>query len=159
MVELLLDLGAQPEGVDKKKMTPLHHAAKSGCLEMVTAILQRIGNEEKENRSLFSVRDFCEDDSSGFLTGKPSDRQDASGSTPLHYAVQNESVEMVQSLVHCGATMHRRNKEGNTPLDLAQGKKKEAFNVAEVQMPCDITAVNLIAKFLEEEDEKYGGDS
>ncbi|KAF9638105.1 Ankyrin-3 [Lasiodiplodia theobromae] len=157
MGELLLDLGAQPEGVDKEKMTPLHRAAKSGCLEMVTAILQRIGNEDKENRPLFSVADFREDDFNGFLTGKPSDRQDTSGSTPLHYAVQNESVEMVKSLAHCGATMHRRNKEGNTPLDLAQ-EKREAFYVAKIHMPRDIAAVNLIARFLEEEDEKYDGD-
>ncbi|KAK0624460.1 Ankyrin repeat [Lasiodiplodia hormozganensis] len=155
--ELLLDLGAQFEAVDKEKMTPLHHAAKGGCLAMVTALLQRIGNEEEEKRPLFSVADFREDDFNGFLTNRPSDHQDLSGNTPLHYAVENRSIEMVKCLVYCGATMHRRNKEGNTPLDLAQ-EKRESFPATEIHIPRDIAAVNLIARFLEEEDEKYDGD-
>lgn len=154
MGELLLDLGAQPEGVDKEKMTPLNRAAKNGCLEMVTAILQRIGNEEKENCPFFSVADFREDDFNGFLTRKPSNRQDLSGSTPLHYAVQNESIEMVKSLVYCGATVHRANKEGNTPLDIIQ-EKREAFPAAKIHMPRDIAAVDLMAEFLGEEEKKY----
>ncbi len=40
------------------------------------------------------------------------------GMTPLHDAVQNGHIDVVKLLVSRGASVNRRNKDGQTPLDI-----------------------------------------
>jgi hypothetical protein len=39
--DALLDAGADPNPVDSKMRTPLHHAAQQGCADLVTVLMQR----------------------------------------------------------------------------------------------------------------------
>eukprot|EP00931_Biecheleriopsis_adriatica_P049802 TRINITY_DN28819_c0_g1_i1.p1 TRINITY_DN28819_c0_g1~~TRINITY_DN28819_c0_g1_i1.p1 ORF type:complete len:327 (-),score=76.81 TRINITY_DN28819_c0_g1_i1:142-1101(-) len=81
---------------DKDGMIPLHWAADRGELEMVRALLAGPGVQANVNA------------------------KDASGETPLHYAVNTENVEVAQLLVSHGADVHVENEDGETPMQLAK---------------------------------------
>ncbi|WKZ48702.1 MAG: ankyrin repeat domain-containing protein [Anaerolineales bacterium] len=55
--------------------------------------------------------------------------QDEIGSTPLHLAVENVSIEMVELLVSMGAKVEIIDGEGRTPLHVAIGKCLESYSI------------------------------
>ena len=51
--------------------------------------------------------------------------RDNMGRTPLHWAAKGNSVEVARLLIKAGADVAARNKDGNTPLDLATQRENQ----------------------------------
>lgn len=87
----------------------LHHAAKDGSLEIVHTILQK--------------------GSGDMVTHKTS----SCGSTPLHLAVENDHLPVVEFLLrHHNIEVNARNFKNQTPLDLAcLHKRRSAIKMLE----------------------------
>ncbi|WP_407511984.1 ankyrin repeat domain-containing protein [Wolbachia endosymbiont of Trichogramma kaykai] len=54
-------------------------------------------------------------------------RDQSSESTLLHQAVISNNTDAIEALLKYGANPLLKNKEGNIPLDLAQGNAREAL--------------------------------
>jgi len=93
----LLRLGADVTAKDSNRWTALHHAANSGHLETVKALLRAktVG-----------------------LT-QTIDEQDSVGNTPLVIAAKNGHVDVVRVLISQNADITIRNKQKMTCLDEA----------------------------------------
>ena len=102
MVELLLGLGADPNGRTSGGHTPLYSVAnecwRGGGGEVVRAL----------------VRAGAEVDA----------RSDSKQCTALHMAARRGNVEVAAALVECGADIHAGDKGGDTPLDRAKNCRK-----------------------------------
>jgi len=54
--------------------------------------------------------------------------QDIANITPLHFAAQHNSIEVVQLLLTAGANIHARTvPDGHTPFDIARLHKHQAM--------------------------------
>lgn len=47
-----------------------------------------------------------------------------SGDTPLHEATRSGNMEIMKILLRLGASMYSQNRDGETPLDIAQTKQR-----------------------------------
>jgi ankyrin repeat protein len=114
IVQMLLDAGANVHLADKNNRTPLHLASQKSC-ELVQKLLNAHAN-------IHAVDDF--------------------GYTPLYYAINSNSLEIVDQLLnfdaHCAHFIH---KLGITPLHLAVRK---GFS-------------KIITRLLKENDKSYVG--
>jgi hemoglobin len=73
--------------------TPLHQAARRGCVSVAQALLDH---------------------------GAAIEARDAKGETPLRRAVNCRQMEIVRLLIRCGADPHAADRRGVTPLDVAR---------------------------------------
>lgn len=89
---LLLHAGADPDGVDASRRTPLHHAIEAGDEALVWLLLEG---------------------------GARLDWRDASGCTPLHKAAEAGAVRLIAPLVAAGADPTAPDGDDATPLDRA----------------------------------------
>mmetsp|Transcript_94938 Transcript_94938/g.283502 ORF Transcript_94938/g.283502 Transcript_94938/m.283502 type:complete len:338 (+) Transcript_94938:97-1110(+) len=87
---------------DKDGMTPLHWACDRGRIGVVRALLDML-TASSASSALVNTKD-------------------ASGDTPLHFAVLTENVEIAQLLLHCRASPGAKNSSGESPLDLVTGE-------------------------------------
>ncbi|XP_037281744.2 transient receptor potential cation channel subfamily A member 1 homolog [Rhipicephalus microplus] len=99
VVRLLLSHGANIHAVDKKGLTPLHIAAKEGGLQAVCLLCQEIQKEDIPVAVL--------------------SRRDKQNKTPLHYAVENNHVEIARFLLEKGVDPNCSSSTGLTALHLA----------------------------------------
>jgi truncated hemoglobin YjbI len=104
MVELLLRLGADPNGKTSGGHTPLY------C----------IANETRASASGDVVRALVR---TGARVDEPSD---AKRCTALHMAARRGNTEVARALLDCGADIHARDKAGDTPLQRAKNCRKAA---------------------------------
>lgn len=61
--------------------------------------------------------------------GARPNRDDKAGNTPLHYAAQSGSLEVVRQLVDCKARVDTANLEGLLPLDVARWDLLKPYQV------------------------------
>jgi len=102
MVELLLHLGADPNGKTSGGHTPLYCIANEGpapgCGEVVHALVR-----------------------AGARVDEPSDAKQC---TALHMAARRGNTEVAGALLDCGANIRARDKAGETPLQRAKNCRK-----------------------------------
>ncbi|KAH7947100.1 hypothetical protein HPB52_007531 [Rhipicephalus sanguineus] len=102
VVRLLLSHGANIHAVDKKGLTPLHIAAKEGSLQAVCLLCQEIQKEASTDIPVAVLS-----------------RRDKQNKTPLHYAVENNHIEIVRFLLEKGVDPNCSSSTGLTALHLA----------------------------------------
>ncbi len=111
-VELLLQLGADPNAFDGGKHTPLYS----------------VGNECASAESAEVVRALVG-------AGAVVDANDGvTGATPLHMAARRGNAVVAKALLECGANLQARDRRGDTPLARAINCKKS--HVAELLRSC-----------------------
>jgi len=94
-VSTLLAAGSDPGSINNEMKTALHIAAESGQCAAVDILL-------------------------GFMwSNKARDQQDSFGNTALHYAVRSGKFATVRSLLDACANSSLRNKDRETPLEVA----------------------------------------
>lgn len=110
-------------------LTPLHHASKSGCLDIVKFLLSK-GANVKTERGHFKWTPLHYASSNDHLPvvkvllEKAADinQGDMNGFRPLHLAVDGGHFKVVKFLVEKGAKTTLRTKNGQTPLDMPKIK-------------------------------------
>lgn len=102
-VEMLLNLGAEPNCVDSQSRTPAHYASKLNNTEMLDAIVEYGGELEST---------------------------DATGRTPLHTATVYGSSDVVKYLLESAVAVNARDKEGNTSLHLVSHCGMKALEIS-----------------------------
>ncbi|KAG8436921.1 hypothetical protein GDO86_007851 [Hymenochirus boettgeri] len=99
IARLLLSQGADPNLRDRTGFSVLHDAARAGFHDTVQTLL-----------------DFQAD----------ANIQDNAGNMPLHLAAKEGHLQVVQFLVlHTNSQMGHRNRDGDTPCDIAKLYKRE----------------------------------
>lgn len=102
MVELLLRLGADPNGKTSGRHTPLYCVANECSVAGGGNIVRAL------------VRAGAQVDA----------RSHAKHCTPLHMAARRGNTEVAEALLDCGADIHARDKAGDTPLQRAKNCRK-----------------------------------
>jgi len=100
MVKLLLEQGADPNVTSKYGRTPLHEACRRGDIGMANLLVQK---------------------SSGPNFNEMKDKD--SGGTPLHEACRRGDLKTAVWLAERGAKLDVVDKDGRTPLDVAEHAK------------------------------------
>jgi uncharacterized protein len=124
-IRALLDKGAKPNLAAKDGSTPLMVAAGFGA--------RRGGDEEVTDKAgradpVEVMRLFVAAGANVNATNDP-------GNTALHYAALNGSTRGVEFLAANGATLDVKNKQGKTPLDLANAKGPAAAALRRLGTP------------------------
>lgn len=86
-----LENGANPKAKTKTGYTPLHVAARYGCVDLIGPLLKHNSVDSRTDK----------------------------GTTSLHLAVKNGQVDAFKELINNGANFSLTNRYGQTPLDLA----------------------------------------
>jgi hypothetical protein len=92
-VKELLEKGANPNAKDKNELTPLHHVAEVGSLDIAMLLINKGAN--------VNAKSFT-------------------GHTPLHVAANSGNLPVVELLLESGADPNAINRYGKTPAKLAQ---------------------------------------
>jgi len=100
MVELLLDRGAQIEGVGWNGATPLGEATWAGRVETTRLLVKRGANMEARQ---------------------------AQGQTPLHYAMATHKYDVVRLLLEMGADKHNADDTGESAVARAEKSSSPVF--------------------------------
>ncbi|XP_065580630.1 putative ankyrin repeat protein RF_0381 [Artemia franciscana] len=103
IVNTLIRNGANVNQTTNKGNTPLHTATSKCNKEIVDVLLENIGRDKLND----------------FINAKTT----VSGTTSLHIAAKNGSLEIVKSLLNHGATYNIENKDGKLPIDLSKDQK------------------------------------
>lgn len=120
ILKVLLELGANPNTVDKWGQTPLFHAAQYGHIKELELLLEYNADPNlgeytplhtavKENR--INVIELL------LKAGVNLDARDKIGDTPLHWGAQYGQIEAITYMVKAGADLEAINKKGETPID------------------------------------------
>lgn len=129
LVEQILAKGVSPNEHDSLGGTPLHDAAWSGDIGILTLLLDRKADVNAKHREAGSTplhyaiitnhRDAVE-----LLISRGADvnAAPASGSTPLHLAANRGYLDIAQLLVAKGAVLDQADSSGATALDEASWK-------------------------------------
>ncbi|KAK2714432.1 hypothetical protein QYM36_008851 [Artemia franciscana] len=99
----LISNGANVNQTTNKGNTPLHTATSKCNKEIVDVLSENIGRDKLND----------------FINAKTT----VSGTTSLHIAAKNGSLEIVKSLLNHGATYNIENKDGKLPIDLSKDQK------------------------------------
>ncbi|KAF3289384.1 hypothetical protein TWF970_003165 [Orbilia oligospora] len=143
--KLLLDHEADANLYDKRGLTPLLEAAKSGNLEVVNILLERGADLEFRSISTFYSRDtagrtplsFAAQSGNKllieFLLGKGEelDSRDDKGRTPLIHAIRNHKQEAVIQLLEGGANPLIKDNNSRTALSYAEDLQQRSWYYGE----------------------------
>ncbi len=111
VVKTLSEAGANLNVLDVDGVTPLMWAAEQGRANVVVKLI-RAGADV----SVVSSREWL---------------SVAAGSTALHFAAKENTIECGVLLVEAGADMRTRNKDSKSPLDLASSRFRRAIQQAQ----------------------------
>lgn len=119
MATLLLTYQADPDIKDINGETP-----RSINPELIASIEQELKNKEQRSRANKALLTAIEQNDieaikQALENGANGEIPDRSGFTPLHRAVQNGNLELVQLLLNAGAPVDALNKAGQPPLLIA----------------------------------------
>jgi len=101
-VELLLRLGADPNGADGGAHTPLYSLANECQVPGAASVVHELVRAGAEVNAAAGVK-HC---------------------TPLHMAARRGNVEVAEALLECGADVEARDSRGDTPLRRAENCRK-----------------------------------
>jgi ankyrin repeat protein len=161
LVQLLLDLGAKPNAVDKEEKTALHMAAKYGNVATVELLIKKYATihlkdmygmtplhyAAKKGRTdvVVSLLTRASTDlDSGAQSGEGSASnpismyQDNFGRTPLHYAVETHSYKLVGRLLeaykgpHLAEFLAAKDNQGMRALDLVDSGRTSPSGVVKL---------------------------
>jgi len=125
-VTLLLRNRADPNLVNDRGETALHHVSASGDADIVKALIEHNAWLERRNADgrtalhLATIR-HSKNSVAALLAAQPDvDAKDGMGWTPLHYAVFERQVDIVRLLLEAGADQTIISNDGFTPTLLAQ---------------------------------------
>jgi len=124
-IRALLDKGANPNLAAKDGSTPLMVAAGFGA--------RRGGDEEVTEKA--GRADPVEVMKLFVAAGAKVNATNDPGNTALHYAALNGSARGVEFLAASGAALDVKNKQGKTPLDLANAKGPAAAALRRLSTP------------------------
>lgn len=149
MVKLLLDAGANPASLDKKKRTPLHYLVMSSSEKMIRLDSARnnVINQKIEILSLLVSVINCEDENgdtplsllisgparlSQFMfqplieAGASTTQKDSNGETFLMKAARANAISPVLVLINDKENINLKNNDGNTALHIALKENNSA---------------------------------
>ena len=110
LMRMLLDAGADPKLTLKDRTTVLMIAAAGGAVVGAYAVAIPVTEES----SIEAVKLCLE-------RGVDINAFNTNGTTAVHAAVQRGAEKLVKYLAENGAKLDMKNKQGRTPLDIAQG--------------------------------------
>ena len=122
-----LQAGADLNARDGLGITPLHGAARTGTVEMVTALLEAGADPNaRDGLGITPLYMAAEAGSAEAVTallqaGANPNARNRSGYTPLHNAARTGSAEAVTALLEAGADPNARTTDGRTPLHVMAG--------------------------------------
>lgn len=127
VAELLLAHGASVDANDRRDSTPLHQAVIADYLAVGHAFIEARygdarGNAEKTDTELVAERNRFEANLKVEMVellvahGANVNREDYVGGTPLGYAIMDESVGVVETLLRSGARPDRVNRHDGTTV-------------------------------------------
>ncbi|XP_019848978.1 PREDICTED: E3 ubiquitin-protein ligase MIB2-like [Amphimedon queenslandica] len=132
-IVLLLDAGGDPSLVNFRLFTPLHEAARIGFLPGVDLFIKR--NPEcvnlKKDDGLTPLHLACLNNHLDVATTIAEceacdiDSVANDESTPLHYAVHQGHVRVVERLIGFGAKLNVQDHDGDTPLHMAMVRQTD----------------------------------
>ncbi|XP_072047920.1 uncharacterized protein [Amphiura filiformis] len=99
LVESALSDGLDPNAIGLYQWSPMHEAAFNGDLDILTLLLKSKGN--------------------------PNTGDNLRGCSATHYAAKEGHVDCLQLLLDHGGRYDITNNDGETPLDMSEGKCKE----------------------------------
>jgi ankyrin repeat protein len=135
MIDLLLERGADVHARCNGMPCALFFAIQKEYVDIVELLLESYAADDDIHRTdmaglgvLHILANTSSDNIQGVMNvlmehGANVDLEDYSGSTPLHEAARVGSSVMISWLLEYEATQHAQNRQGKTPLDLAQAKK------------------------------------
>ena len=101
MVEKLLELGANPNAMNKFGMVPLHHAAVAGgSPEVIVALIKAGADVSRVFNIYFDYAIIFQ--RHPFLSNEQVDKQDNGGRLPLHWAAGHGHTEVAEALLGTG---------------------------------------------------------
>ena len=108
-VHRLLAQGALVDARDGHSMTPLHHAAETGHVDVAQSLIRKSADVDAESN----------------FDGDPHEGKDGElGRTAIHYAVAGGHVEVVDLLLRHGADLNARDRyKLLTPLQIAVNRR------------------------------------
>ncbi len=136
IVELLLQLGADPNACDQLGHTPLYRVGNAEDVEYgaeVVRALVRGGaqvNARECQRHCTALHMAARRGNVAIAEalldcGADCEARDNGGDTPLHRAVKCGKAEMAAFLISRGADVHAKDKSGQTPVQCARGTRMQ----------------------------------
>ncbi len=155
--ELLRDAGANLEAFDSKMCRPLHYAASSKSVELVSLLVQaRVNVDAATNDGStalhFAARKGAADCVKVLLAAIAPynvDATDRDGVTALHLAARRGGPDCVEVLLAAGADIDARTSAGGRPFDYALGHESSRrtwplFLRAGAEIPTDNTEPYIV---------------
>ena len=102
-----------PNPKDVQGVTPLHVAAQKGHLAIFKLIFDQILIPVSRPADPSTYKDMVKNPQETYA-----------GNTPLHFAVRNGRSSIVHTILKNLEWVHPQNRNGQTPLDLADGHKQ-----------------------------------
>ena len=127
ILRCLIENGADVNGVNKRKHTPLMIAAKMGRINALTLLIKHGADVDLQDSDGYKALHhpvYGSDISSEILScligiGADVNARTNNGVAPLMIAAEKGHINAVTSLVKCGANVHLQDKDGNTALHYA----------------------------------------